>query len=253
MNMKAFSVFGFHHTGKTTLVAKLIKSLSDKGFKVATIKDIHNENYHADTEGSNSWKHIQAGAVMTFARGLKDTALIFPQRLSLKEMASFLTCDYLIIEGMREAPVPKILCAETIEQLQELMDPIVFAVSGKIAAQEILNLQIPVLDAENELEDLTRLVLDKVFDLLPDNDPACCSACGLTCHQMAAAILKGEKQRSDCHSDHPQQVTLTIDGKEIVLVPFVQNLLRDVVSAFIANLKDVDPEGNIRLEITRHD
>ena len=68
--MKAIGVVGYHHTGKTTLATLLISALSGKGFEVASIKDIHSEKYRADKEGSNSWKHAQAGANQVFARGL---------------------------------------------------------------------------------------------------------------------------------------------------------------------------------------
>jgi molybdopterin-guanine dinucleotide biosynthesis protein B len=251
--MKAFGVIGYHHTGKTTVVTELIKSLSAKGFKVATIKDIHSEQYHADTEGKNSWKHLQAGSQMTFARGLHDTALIFPQPLSLNEMTHLLTCDYLIIEGMKEAPVPKILCVDKLEQLEELYDDTVFAVSGVIAPQHPDWEEPPMFDINTQLDKLTSLVIEKVFDLLPDSEPQCCQHCGLTCYELAAAIVKGEKQRCDCVSDSLKQIVLTVDGKEIPLVPFVQHLLQDLVKTFVSNLKDANPQGNITLEIKQHD
>ena len=47
--MKVFSVAGFHHTGKTTLVVELIKELRRRGFSVTSIKDIHNENFTMGT------------------------------------------------------------------------------------------------------------------------------------------------------------------------------------------------------------
>lgn len=253
MIVKAFAVIGYHHSGKTTVVTSLVKSLTAKGYKVATIKDIHQEDFRVDTEGKNTWQHIRSGAVMTFARGLHDSALIFPKPLSLKEMTALLKCDYLIIEGLKNAPVPKILCAENTEQLEELFDETVFAISGKLANGKTEWQEPPLLDVFTELGKLTDLVEEKVFELLPDSDPACCSACGLSCSEMVKAILKGERQRSDCKTDFAQQVSLSIDGKPVVIVPFVQNLLKDVVLGMINNLKDINPAGNIRIEITQHD
>jgi len=34
-------------------------------------------------------------------------------------------------------------------------------------------------------------------------------------------------------------------------VPFVQKLLKDILVAFLNNLKDIDTQGNIKLEIKR--
>ncbi len=251
--MKAFAVIGYHHTGKTTVVTELIKSLTAKGYKVATIKDIHNETYHADSEGTNTWKHINSGSAMTFAKGLYDSALIFPKPLSLKEMTAIMHCDYLIIEGMKDAPVPKILCVEDTDQLEELYDDTVIAISGKFASTKPNWQEPPVFDIFTDCSGLTNLIIDKVFELLPDSDPDCCKACGLTCYEMAGAILKGERKRSDCKTDNPQQVSLSIDGKPVIIVPFVQNILMDVIKGFVTNLKDADSDGNISIEIKQHD
>ena len=251
--MKAFAVIGYHHTGKTTVVTELIKSLTAKGYKVATIKDIHSEAYFADKEGSNTWKHMQAGAKMVLAKGLSDSNLIFPKSLTLKEILPLLKCDYLIIEGMKDAPVPKILCAESTEQLEELYDDTVIAISGKIA-NAANNWQEPqVFDIFADGDKLTNLVIEKVFEVLPINDTECCSVCGLSCYEMAAAILSGERRRSDCKTDHPESLSITIDGKPVTLVPFVQNLLKDIIKGFVQNLKDADSNGNITIEIKQHD
>jgi len=160
-----------------------------------------------------------------------------------------LDCDYLIIEGMREAPVPKILCAETTSQLEELFDDTVFAVSGKISSSVNNWHEPPVFNALMDIDRLTRLVMDKAFDLLPLADPECCTACGMSCSEMVAAILRGEKQRSDCHTDHPQGIRLTINGKDIPLVPFVQQSLTAVIKGYVSTLKGGDITAPIKIEI----
>ena len=247
--MKALGVIGYHHTGKTTLVTALVGSLTRKGYKVATIKDIHNENYHADAEGTNTWKHLKSGAVMTYARGLKDSALLFPKPLQLKEIVPLITCDYLIIEGWKDAPVPKLLCAQNTDELEELYDDTVIAISGKLADSDLNWQEPPILNAERDLDKLTDLVTAKVFDLLPDSDPDCCSECGLTCYEMAEAILKGERSRSDCKTDSRRLINVCIDGKPLVLVPFVQKLLHDNLMAFLGNLKGVNHDSRITIEL----
>jgi len=94
--MKAIGVIGYHHTGKTTLVCALIQELTRLGHKVVSIKDIHNESYRVDTEEKNTWLHTQAGSKAVFAKGLHDSALLFPTTLNLNEMITFLKADYLL-------------------------------------------------------------------------------------------------------------------------------------------------------------
>jgi molybdopterin-guanine dinucleotide biosynthesis protein B len=65
---------------------------------------------------------------------------------------------------------------------------------------------------------------------------------------MVAAILAGERSREDCVTDRHTPLSLHVNGKEITIVPFVQNMLRDTVLAMVKNLKGVEP-GSIQLTI----
>ena len=47
--MYTFQICGYSKSGKTTLIKKLIKQFSDEGFKVASIKDIHFEDFRIET------------------------------------------------------------------------------------------------------------------------------------------------------------------------------------------------------------
>jgi len=251
--MKAIGIFGYHHTGKTTLAAMLISALKEKGYEVAAIKDIHNENYHSDKEGSNSWRLAEAGANPVFAKGLYDAALIFHPAPELADMLPFFNVDWLVIEGFQEAALPKILCAENLSQIEELFDPTVIAITGEIS-QTLHNYQdIPVLDYKTDFDKILSLVLSKTFDILPQSDPQCCSACSKTCYQMAIDILQGKAKREDCVLDGKNSITISIGGKPLTLVPFVQNLFRDTICAMISNLKGVDLSQDIEIMIKGKD
>jgi molybdopterin-guanine dinucleotide biosynthesis adapter protein len=249
--MKALGIIGYHHTGKTTLAVALIRHLTNKGYKVASIKDIHNEAYRADKEGSNSWKHAEAGAGQVFARGQKDAALILNPAPDLPQIISLLRADWLIIEGMKHAAVPKIICAETTDQIDELWDETVIAISGPIAENIKSYKDLPVVCLERQSEGLFALVEQKVFDILPQSEPDCCSACSKTCSQMAADIVQGRAQRTDCIQDTANSLTLKIGSDTIQIVPFVQNILRDNILAFVQNLKDIPALGDININIRR--
>lgn len=62
--MKIFSIVGHSGAGKTTLVEKLIRELSGRGLKVATIKHAHHK-VALDTPGKDSYRYKEAGAVMS--------------------------------------------------------------------------------------------------------------------------------------------------------------------------------------------
>ncbi len=247
--MKAISVVGYHHTGKTTTVVALINALKQKGFSVSSIKDIHYENYRADKEDSNSDKHAKAGAEMVFARGMHDTALIFPRPLQFAEMASMVKTDYLIVEGLKNAPLPKIVCAENESQLDELIDDRTIAISGLIASRLKVYRDLPVFCLQENLESLVQTVISKSFQPLPDVDRDCCGECGKDCLGMAEDIVRGRAKRSDCVLDSDPGFQLFIEDQEVSLVPFVQRLMADNIRAFIKNLKDTKADGEIRITL----
>ena len=247
--MKAIAVFGYHHTGKTTTVVNLVRELCARGYSVATIKDIHSEKFRADTPGKNSALHIDAGSKLTVARGIYDTAIIFPKTLPLNEILPHIVADFLVIEGMKDAPVPKIVCAESAAQLTELVDDTVIGISGIISQNSFKHDRLGVYGMPQDASALCDLVLTKSFEMLPAADPECCSRCGGSCFQMAGDIVQGRRKRSDCVMDGSSKISLKVDGKEVLIVPFVQEILRDSIMAVINNLRDIVPDREIQINI----
>ncbi len=249
--MKAIGIIGYHHTGKTSVAEVLIRALSTKGFQVATIKDIHNEVYRADRSGSNSWRHARAGASQVFAHGLHDAALVLTPTPDLNQMISLLRADFLIIEGLKSAAVPKILCANNRDQLDKLIDDTVFAISGAVAEELSGYLQLPAFSLERQPEELLARVEEIAFDILPQADPECCNACGKSCYQLVGDIVQGRAERSDCVMDSSPGISLIAGGQPVSIVPFVQNILRDSILAIVNNLKDISPDADLRIELKR--
>ena len=247
--MRAIGIIGYHHTGKTTLATFIINQLSQRGLRVSSIKDIHNEAYRADTENSNSWKHTQAGARQVYAKGLQDGALILTPPPDLKGILPLLDADWLVIEGLRDAAVPKIVCAQSEDQLEELIDPTCIGISGIIADRLESYRGLPVFCLQKSGDALMNTILQRCFPILPQSDPECCSACGRTCLQMAQDILAGNARREDCVLDGDKDLRLWVNGREVVIVPFVQHLIRDTVRALTSNLKGVDCHAPVRIEI----
>lgn len=247
--MKVFSIAGYHRTGKTTVVVELIKELKKRGFKVASIKDIHAEDFSMEDKDSNSWKHWEASRDTVIARGLNETYQIWHKQLSLNEMLAHLEADYVVVEGMRSVALPRIICAENQTQLDELVDGTIFAISGIYANDNNKYKHLPIFKSVEEISQLADLVEKKVFEVLPLPKAECCGECGLTCREMVASILAGERKREDCKTDRNSGMKLRIGGKEIKIVPYVQRTFIDIIKAYLQNLKGYKEGEKIEIEI----
>ena len=247
--MKVFSIAGYHRTGKTTVVVELIKELKKRGFKVASIKDIHAEDFSMEDKDSNSWKHWEASRDTVIARGLNETYQIWHRQLSLNEMLVHMEADYVVVEGMRSVALPRIICAENQTQLDKLVDGTIFAISGIYANDHNKYKHLPVFKSVKEVSQLADLVEKRVFEVLPLPKTECCGECGLTCREMVAAILTGERKREDCKTDRNTGMILKIGGKEIKIVPYVQRTFIDIIKAYLQNLKGYKEGKKIEIEI----
>jgi molybdopterin-guanine dinucleotide biosynthesis adapter protein len=246
--MKVFSVSGYSKKGKTTTVTKIVTALKQKGYRVAAIKDIHFEEFSMERKGSDSWNMQQAGANPVVARGLKETFFVHPQQMPLVNILELLKADWVVVEGMKTAPLPKIVCAESEEELAELVDGRTFAVSGKISDKIKDYKGLPVINSLDNSQELLALVEKKVFEVLPLNKEECCQACGLSCQDMVVEILAGRKKREDCVVSSRSKMNLKIADEEILMVPFVENVLVDMITAFAKNLRGYQ-DGNIEITI----
>lgn len=106
---------GASNSGKTTLICKIAKVLKERGFKVAIIKHDPKDKAVFDTalnefnEPKDSAKFFSSGA---------DVAVLSPKRTSVfkradntelsKVLSVFDDFDYLLIEGFKTLPLPRI-------------------------------------------------------------------------------------------------------------------------------------------------
>lgn len=131
---KIISISGAgRNSGKTTLVETLVRELSRRGSKVATIKKIHEENFTIDKEEKDTWRHAKAGASVVVAAAPKEIALIkkIKEGRRLKEALKILSkekLDFIIIEGNAEELSKKLniinifICRNEEELMEEFKD-----------------------------------------------------------------------------------------------------------------------------------
>jgi len=250
--MKVFSVCGLHHSGKTTVCEEIMKRLKESGYSVSSIKDIHQDNFSMDREGSNSWRHLQANRESVIARSLNETCMIWNRQLKLKDMLDHLHTDWVVIEGMKSSPLPRILCANTIEQLDEQFDESVFAISGPVSEEITHYREIPAINARENGDLLVKLIIEKVFEVLPFHKEGYCGHCGLNCFELTAQILKGKKKRSDCAVKVTENLKLYFNNEEIVMNSFVSDLVNDVLSSICRNLKGYKKGDQVEISFREH-
>lgn len=105
------SIVGKSNTGKTTFLEKLISELTDRGYRVATIKHSHHGiDFHQPKK--DSWRHAQAGSVATIVSSTTAVQLIKPvdKEPVVEDLVRVLGEDYDIVltEGFSRGNAPKI-------------------------------------------------------------------------------------------------------------------------------------------------
>ncbi len=106
-----FIFVGHSGSGKTTLIEKLLRELSGRGLRVATIKHAHHKVV-LDTPGKDSWRYKQAGAAMSMLVTSSELQLVAdavdrrePQQLAQRFLGE---ADLVLAEGFSHAAGNKI-------------------------------------------------------------------------------------------------------------------------------------------------
>ena len=162
--MKVLSVYGYTRSGKTSTVERIIRELKRRGYSVGSVKEIHYESFAIDTPGSNTDRHRRAGAELVTARGIHETDVLFPKRLSVEQILCFYSQDYVVMEGVTDTDAPKVLCAKNEEEIEQLINETVFAISGVISNKLSHYKGIPVINSLKDAEAIVDLIEEKVKD-----------------------------------------------------------------------------------------
>jgi len=105
------SIVGKSDSGKTTLLEKVVRELTKRGYKIASVKhDAH--SFEIDHKGKDSWRHKQAGTCLTVISSPTKVALVadMDHDLSLAEIRDRFIheADLVISEGYKREMHPKI-------------------------------------------------------------------------------------------------------------------------------------------------
>jgi len=154
------SFVGKSGSGKTTLIEKVIPELTQRGWRVATIKHSH-RGFDIDREGKDSWRHRKAGARMTVMSSPEQVAVIEnPERdFGIGELRDryIHDVDVILTEGFKGNVYPKIelfraslnrdmLCSEKDNLIA-------------VASDKRMKVNVPCLNIDNA-EGIAQLIID---------------------------------------------------------------------------------------------
>lgn len=105
------TVLGKSGAGKTTLLEKLVKELTARGYRIATIKHHSHKGFEIDVPGKDSWRFAQAGSRHVIIAAPDQFAAYrqLDSELSLDEItAGVAGVDIILVEGYKQANKPAI-------------------------------------------------------------------------------------------------------------------------------------------------
>jgi molybdopterin-guanine dinucleotide biosynthesis protein B len=209
------SIVGKSDSGKTTLIEKLVPELTQRGYKIATVKhDIH--GFEVDREGKDSWRHKQAGAHTVVISSPNKVALIrdVEKDLTLEEIREKLVqdVDLILSEGYKKDVQPKI------------------EIFRKEKHKELLC---------TKEDNLVAIVSNKTFDIE-----------GVPCFFLDDInSLAGFVEKRFLASKEEKGIILKVDGRVVSLTPFVKSFITNTIQGMLSSLRGCDTAKRIEIRI----
>jgi len=221
------AVVGKKGSGKTRLIEELVRRLGEAGYKVSTAKHIPEEGFSIDTPGKDTWRHAEAGAMTVMIVAPEEMSLI--KRLRGREpsfgemisLASHGEPDVLIMEGFRSIvgrrlDVPKVVLVSGPDEAKAILEEgSIRPILAFIGPGEARGLKVPYLGF-GDVGSLVDMIRERVEE--------------------------ARKRRGAAR--------LLVDGVEVPLNPFVSEVLRRTVLAFVSCLRGVDIKGDEHIEVS---
>ena len=217
--MKVFTVVGTSGSGKTTTIEAVVAELVRRGYKVGSVKEIHFEAFAIDpAPTSNTHRHRAAGAALVTARGYRETDVLYPEKLDMKDiLRHYRGYDWVALEGVDDLPVPAVIC--TLDKLRSNT----ICLSGKLGAGVTEYRGLPAFNALENFIALCDFLEANVPDYLACYDPD--------------------------DPDSGADVTLTVGGKPVRMVPFVQKILRNAVLGVVKELEGYEEGAEVEVRL----
>jgi len=229
--MPIIAVVGSRQSGKTTTVEAIVRGLTEKGYRVATTKHIHETDFTMDTEGKDTWRHAQAGAKTIMSVAPREWTIIRKIDIAKLNLNTFVQqcekeADILILEGFRKhvaknLAIPKVVTVKNKNEVSETLEyfkPILaFAGPAKVTVGDI---KIPRIDVLREPQKLVEIVDKRIGPII-------------------------KKRRA-----LKETVKIQVYEKTLPLNPFVATFVRNVILAMASTLKETGIRGDEHILIS---
>lgn len=120
------SIVGKSHSGKTTLLEKLIAELKRRGYKIAIVKHSHHKD-DLDVAEKDTWRFTKAGSELSAINSLDHLAIYrhMDNYFEPQDISNYVLWDYDIIltEGFKGSNYPKIEVHRNEQGKELLTDP----------------------------------------------------------------------------------------------------------------------------------
>lgn len=217
-------IIGEQDSGKTTLIEKLIGEFVRRGYRVSTVKHTAH-SFELDREGSDSYRHTKAGADKVALSHLMQFAMIEKRMAErgLDDIVHLLEPDTDIIlaegyKGLKDYPKIKLI-KDSPEIVSREENLIATVGSGRSIKEDIPDFDIN--DPRAIVDFLEEKFMKRVDEeiSLPDS------------------------------LGFPTQVQLKVNGKDIRIKGFVQDILAKAILGMISTLRGTEKPKEVEIRI----
>jgi molybdopterin-guanine dinucleotide biosynthesis protein B len=241
---RAVSVVGYKDSGKTRVLEALVGELVGRGYSVGTVKHTA-ESVLLDTPGKDTWRHRKAGSGATAILHGRGSAFFVDRAMTVGEaMAKLGDLDFVVTEGFKSLEsMAKLIVPRLEGEVEGLSNGLEIGIVDVDGSGVRGGVEVPVIPL-GDAGALADVVVEKAFPVLPSLD---CRGCGFnSCLEFGRALLGGEAELGACVG-FGSGFSLKVDGEEVALGPFVQDVTRGVVLGLVSSFKGVGRPGKVEL------
>lgn len=214
------SFIGWHNSGKTTLIRKVVKELSQMGIKTGIIKDTKHYDIIIDKKGSDSSLYREDG--------IETVSLVTPKEIHTIQDNKKQPLNYLFFKIFSESDVDLIIAEG-------------FKHSFFIPKIEVARAAISKELIKNSTNNIKAIVSDFPVDFEPH----------FTFQQtkdIASFIID-----NFINGEQNNFIEVFADGKRLPLNNFVNDALRGTLLGFLSALKFTDDVDTLEIKIKNYD